>query len=117
MRLKTVLSERWWSLAGNLSQTVAASVTVLIGMFILGLFIALGTWTVSWSDHVKRELVVHVYFQRDATKEQETALASALQSNPYVKAGSMRFVSKQARFEIMKKQEPGLARPSVQPAW
>ncbi len=109
MRLKTVLSEGWWSLAGNLSQTVAASVTVLIGMFILGLFIALGTWTVSWSDHVKRELVVHVYFQRDATKEQETALASALQSNPYVKAGSMRFVSKQAGFEIMKKQEPGLA--------
>ena len=109
MRLKTVLSEGWWSLAGNLSQTVAASITVLIGMFILGLFIALGTWTVSWSNHVKRELVVHVYFQRDATKAEENVVARALQSNPYAKAGSMRFVSKQAGFEIMKKQQPGLA--------
>jgi cell division transport system permease protein len=107
--LKAVLSEGWWSLAGNLSQTVAASVTVLIGMFILGLFIALGTWTVSWSNHVKRELVVHVYFQPDATKAEETALASALQSNPYVRPGSIRFVSKQAGFEIMKRQQPGLA--------
>ena len=78
MRLKTVLSEGWWSLAGNLSQTVAASITVLIGMFILGLFIALGTWTVSWSNHVKRELVVHVYFQRDATKAEENVVARAL---------------------------------------
>ncbi len=109
MRLRTVLAEGWWSLAGNLAQTVAASLTVLIGMFILGLFIALGTWTVSWSNHVKRELVVHVYFQPDATKAQETAFARALQSSSYVKAGSMRFVSKQAGFEIMKKQQPGLA--------
>jgi hypothetical protein len=37
-------------------------VTVLIGMFLLGLFIAFGTWVVSWSNHVKRELVVHVYY-------------------------------------------------------
>ena len=36
--------------------------TVLIGMFLLGLFIALGTWTVSWSNHVKKQLVVKVYF-------------------------------------------------------
>ena len=36
--------------------------TVLVGMFLLGLFIALGTWTVSWSNHVKKQLVVKVYF-------------------------------------------------------
>ena len=50
------------SLGANVSTTVAATMTVLIGMFLLGLFIALGTWVVSWSDHVKRELVVKVYF-------------------------------------------------------
>ena len=108
-RGKLVLSEAWWSLGANLATTVAATMTVLIGMFLLGLFIALGTWTVSWSNHVKRELVVHVYFQRGATKTEETALARSLQSNPYVKAGSMRFVSKQAGFELMKKEQPGLA--------
>ena len=52
----------------NLSTTFAATMTVLIGMFLLGLFIALGTWVLSWSDHVKKELQVNVYFaeRRDA---------------------------------------------------
>ena len=36
--------------------------TVLIGMFLLGLFIALGSWVVSWTDHVKKEVVVKVFF-------------------------------------------------------
>ena len=38
----------------NISTTFAATMTVLIGMFLLGLFIALGTWALSWSDHVKK---------------------------------------------------------------
>src|SRR6185503_17604388 len=62
VRLKMIFSESWRSLSANVSTTVAATVTVLIGMFLLGLFIALGTWVVSWSNHVKRELRVKVYF-------------------------------------------------------
>ena len=79
-RLKLLFSEAWRSLGANLSTTVAATMTVLIGMFLLGLFIALGSWTVSWSNHVKKELVVHVYFctqlscGHDATRA-ETQLA------------------------------------------
>ena len=59
--------------------------TVLIGMFLLGLLIALGTWTVSWSNHVKRELVVKIDFKTNAdkggpaTKGQENAVVAALQ--------------------------------------
>ena len=56
MRLRLVFSEALGSLGANLSTTVAATMTVLIGMFLLGLFIALGTWVLSWSDHVKKEL-------------------------------------------------------------
>ena len=66
-RIKLLVSEAWRSLGANLSTTVAATMTVLIGMFLLGLFIALGTWTVSWSNHVKSELVVKVYFMPQAT--------------------------------------------------
>src|SRR5207253_9011102 len=62
MRLRMIVSESVRSLTANLSTTVAATMTVLIGMFLLGLFIALGSWVVSWSNHVKRELVVHVYY-------------------------------------------------------
>jgi len=72
VRIKLLISEAWHSLGANLSTTVAATLTVLVGMFLLGLFIALGTWTLSWSDHVKRGLVVKVYFKTEpqATREQ-----------------------------------------------
>ena len=42
-RSRLLFSEAWRSLGANLSTTVAATMTVLIGMFLLGLFIALGT--------------------------------------------------------------------------
>ena len=57
-RLRLVASEAIRSLGANLSTTFAATTTVLIGMFLLGLLVALGTWIVSWSDHVKRQLEV-----------------------------------------------------------
>ena len=41
MRLKLLFSESVRSLGANLSTTIAATMTVLIGMFLLGLFIAL----------------------------------------------------------------------------
>ena len=60
-----MFSEAWSSISMNLSTTFAATMTVLIGMFLLGLFIALGTWVLSWSNHVKKELQVKVYFAGD----------------------------------------------------
>ena len=44
MRVKLLFSESLRSLGANLSTTIAATMTVLIGMFLLGLFIALGSW-------------------------------------------------------------------------
>ena len=111
--MRLLMSEAWRSLGANLSTTIAASMTVLIGMFLLGLFIALGSWTVSWSDHVKRELVVKVYFDApDATKADENALARQLQQNPYVKQGTggIVYVSKQKALQIEAKSEPELVK-------
>ena len=62
--------------------------TVLIGMFLLGLLIALGTWTVSWSNHVKHELVVKIDMNTnsdkggEATHAQENAVARSLSAQP-----------------------------------
>ena len=106
MRLRLVISEALGSLGANLSTTVAATMTVLIGMFLLGLFIALGTWVVSWSDHVKRELVVKVYFAPDSTKAQMNAVANKLSTNPDVK--TVTFVSKEAALKQMTKRFPEL---------
>jgi len=106
MRLRLVFSEAIGSLGANLSTTVAATMTVLIGMFLLGLFIALGTWVVSWSDHVKKELVVKVYFTPDSTKAQMNAVANKLSANPDVK--TVTFVSKEQALKEMTKRFPSL---------
>src|SRR4029077_3026585 len=108
-RIKLLFSEAWRSLGANLSTTVAATMTVLIGMFLLGLFIALGTWTVSWSNHVKKQLVVKVYFAKNASTAEETRVAKALAQNPYVKPGGVVYVSKEQALKIMTRRFPDLA--------
>jgi cell division transport system permease protein len=108
-RFRLLVSEAWRSLGANISTTVAATLTVLIGMFLLGLFIALGTWTLSWSNHVKSELIVKVNFKQHATPAQESALARRLNQSPLVKPGGVTFVSKAEGFAYMKKHYPQLA--------
>jgi cell division transport system permease protein len=112
VRIRLLIAEAWRSLATNVSTTFAATMTVLVGMFILGLFIALGTWTVSWSNHVKHELVVKVDFKTSgqkggpATRQQENAVARLLQSDPKIKKAV--FVSKAEAFKRMQKLHPEL---------
>ncbi len=74
-RVRLLFSEAWSSIRMNISTTFAAIMTVLIGMFLLGLFIALGTWVLSWSDHVKKELQVKVYFTDARPRRRSTRSA------------------------------------------
>jgi cell division transport system permease protein len=105
-----LFSEAWSSIRMNLSTTFAATMTVLIGMCLLGLFLALGTWVLSWSNHVQKELQVHVYFQSDATPQQEAAVAARLRNDPRVKPGGVEFVSKAEALAQMKKNFKDLTR-------
>ncbi len=107
-RAKLLFAEAWRSLGANLSTTVAATMTVLIGMFLLGLFIALGSWTVSWSNHVKKQLVVKVYFKPSSTATERTQFAKVLQQSPYVATNGIKYVSKEDGLKIMKKRYPEL---------
>jgi cell division transport system permease protein len=114
MRLRLLVSEAWRSLGANVSTTVAATMTVLVGMFLLGLFIALGTWTVSWSDNVKRQLIVKVDFKTAAdkggaaTRAQENAVAKMVAANPQVK--HWKYISKEVALQRMKKRYNELTR-------
>jgi len=109
-RFKLIVSESLRSLGANLSTTLAATVTVLIGMFLLGLFIAFGSWVVSWSNHVKRELVVHVYYctndtcAKEATTKQMNDIARMASDSPLVKR--VVFVSKADALAQMKRKHP-----------
>jgi cell division transport system permease protein len=105
-RTRLLFSEAWSSIRMNLSTTFAATMTVLIGMCLLGLFIALGTWVLSWSNHVQNELQVHVYFATNATKTQENTVGTRLRNDPRVK--QITFVSKAEALQQMKKQFPDM---------
>jgi len=113
-RVRLLFSEAWASIRMNLSTTFAATMTVLIGMCLLGLFIALGTWVLSWSNHIQKELQVQVYFctktsmadcSNDATKAQELAVGRALRHDPHVK--QVTFVSKEQAWAQEKKNNSG----------
>ncbi len=112
-RFKLLFSEAWRSLGANLSTTVAATMTVLISMFLLGLFVSFGTWMNSWADHVKKELLVKVYFAPNATTTEKSTLARQLGQNPLVKTGGVRYVSKAEALTIMRKRDPELTRGLV----
>ncbi len=114
-RFRLVVAESFRSMGANLSTTVAATMTVLIGMFLLGLFIALGTWVISWSDHVKSQLDVKVYFcdagydgcKRDATAKNVNALRIYLANQKLAgKVKEYRFVSKSEALRRQRKANP-----------
>jgi len=112
VKLRLVFSEALRSTTANASTTVAAVMTVLIGMFLLGVVIALGTWMMSWSDQTRKQLLVKAYLctpitcKQEATSKQVNAVGSYLQRLPGVK--SSEYVSKQKALEIMRKREPEL---------
>ena len=94
MRLKLVTGEAIRSIRASMSTTIAATMTVLIGMFLLGLSIALGTWVLSYSNHVKSTIHVKVNFcttagyddcRKDASKRQMNLVANKLNAMPEVK--------------------------------
>jgi len=93
-RFRLVFSEAIKSIGANVSTTVASAVSVLIGMFLIGVFIGLGTWLVSWSNDKKRELAVHVFIADGATPKQVGQLRVLLESDERVREGGISFISK-----------------------
>ena len=112
MRLKLLFGESIRSLAANLSTTVAATMTVLIGMFLLGLFIALGSWAQDFGEKQKEKLLVKVYFctettcAKPATEEQINAVRRKLEGNDLVQ--EVTFVPKAEALERMRKLTPDI---------
>ena len=116
MRFRMMLSEAGRSIMANASTTIAATMTVLIGMFLLGLFIALGSWALNWSDEQKDKLLVKVYFctpygdgcKDFATDPQINAVGARLKAMPEVAPGGVDFVSRKEALEIMERRNPDI---------
>jgi cell division transport system permease protein len=107
MKLQAIVGEAFRSLRATVSTTVAATLTVLIGMFVLGLSIAFGTWLLSWSDHLKQELVVKVYMHVGTPIGQIAHLKDQIAADPRV--DKVTYTSPAKALEIMKKQQPQIA--------
>jgi cell division transport system permease protein len=107
-RFRLLMSEAFRSIGANKSTTLAAVVTVLVGMFLLGVFIGLGTWLVSWSDAKKKELAVHVFVKDESTNKQINQLRELLESDTRVKPGGVTFITKAQALQIMRKRAPEL---------
>jgi cell division transport system permease protein len=105
-RFKLVVSEAFRSIGANLSTSFAATMTVLIGMFLLGLLIALGTWVVSWSDHVKEQLEVKVFFVEGVTPKQVNSVGAFLRTDERIK--DYQFVTRAEALDRMRKKYPEL---------
>jgi cell division transport system permease protein len=105
-RFKLVVAEALRSIGSNISTSFAATMTVLIGMFLLGLLIALGSWVVSWSEHVKNQLEVKVFFVEGVTPKQVNAVGSFLRTDDRIK--DYQFVSRAEALERMQKKYPEL---------
>jgi cell division transport system permease protein len=106
-RGRLLVSEAFRSMGANLSTSIAAIMTVLIGMFLLGLSVALGTWVVSWSDHVKSQLQVKVYLENDVTKKQINSIATKLSAlNTEGRIKETTFISREKALAIAKNRYP-----------
>jgi cell division transport system permease protein len=108
MNSRFLLSESWRSMRVNASTSLAAIVTVVIGTVLVGLLLALGSWILSWSNHLERELVVDIYFDASASPTQWNATAEFVQAHSAVK--SVKFVSKKAALAYEKRAYPTLVK-------
>jgi cell division transport system permease protein len=106
MRTRLFVSEAVRSIGANVSTTVAATMTVLIGMFLLGLFIALFSWVNSWTDHVRKDVLVKVFFVQDATPAQINAVRAKIVTFPETKEAV--FISKDEALRRMREKYPDL---------
>jgi cell division transport system permease protein len=107
-RFRMIITEAVRSIRASMSTTVAATMTVLVAMLVLGTTIGLGTWLLSYSDHIKKQLLVKVYFDIDATPRQINRIGAKFDPkvNPLVE--DIKFVSKTEALKVMKKRNPEL---------
>jgi cell division transport system permease protein len=106
------MSEALRSVTANLSTTFAATATILIGMFLVGVLIAFGTFARSWSEDKKNELLVEVFYCTEstcdeaATPKEINAVRRQLDSNELVR--DYDFIPKTEALETMRESHPDI---------
>jgi cell division transport system permease protein len=100
------LIEAAHALRNNLATTVAATVTVLIVLYFLGVFVLFGTYLKAKVDKERSGVHVTVYLDKRATPAQVTAIGARLRQNPDVKPEGVEYVSKAEAWQRLKQRVP-----------
>lgn len=110
MRPRFFLAEAWRSIRANAAISIAATVTVLIAVFVLGAFIPSFLYVQSSVDEQKNKIDVAMYISDDATLEQTNAMEARIKG--LIDEGLVRestYVSKDdALAEMRKRVDPAL---------
>ncbi len=107
-RFRMIVAEAAHSVRASMSTTVAATMTVLVAMLVLGTTIGLGTWVLSYSDHIKRQLLIKVYFKSDVTPKQINTVGATFDPKVNPLVSNLKFVPKAEALRIMKRRTPEL---------
>ena len=110
-----ILGEAWRSIGASMSTTVAATMTVLVAMLVLGTTIGLGTWVLSYSNHIKKQLLIKVYFKDNRTPQQINAVGAQFDPKVNTLVGKITFVSKEEALKTAKREQPKLFRSGLLP--
>ena len=92
------------SLRTNLATTLAATVTVLIVLYLAGVGISLGSYIYNYTENVKSDLTVQVFLSDKATDKQRFAVGQKLRKDPRVNPETVEFVNKQDAYLRMKER-------------
>jgi cell division transport system permease protein len=107
-QMRLFFAEAMRSLTANLSTTAAATIAVLIGMFVFGLFLAVGSYVNSWRQSLEDQVVVKVFFAQDAAPSEIEAVRTQILQFPQTK--SVDFISKEDALREMREKHPELTR-------
>ena len=94
------------ALRNNLATTVAATVTVLIVLYFLGVFVLFGTYLYAKVDKERSGVRVTVYLDKRASPKQISAIGARLRQNPDVKPNAVEYVSKAEAWQRLKDRVP-----------
>jgi cell division transport system permease protein len=101
-RLRFFAGEAVSSLRNNFATTLAATVTVLIVLFWLGVFVSLGSYMYSKLEQVRSDVQVSVYLQDGVRPKQIDVLRQRLVHNPAVQR--VTYISKADAIKEMRKR-------------
>ena len=105
-QLRLFFAEAFRSLTSNLSTTAAATITVLIGMFVFGLFLAVFSYVNSWRENLEDQVVVKVFFADDAGRAEIEAVRAKVLRFPETR--EITYLSSEDALREMREKYPDL---------